>query len=476
MGRLVNGELKKSGDLFVSHRYKACLSFTAGVAAIAALMYLTQVYSVTFDADSLRRNIASADTLAAVSANPFELSVVHNISRSHAHYHRISDYLKSTGLPVSHISSTGLGAKSLEKVAFGEQALVALISGRLKDTDGLAQIRRLFIGNDVLLARQRLRRFDAAFRLRVKQFLSTKPTIGFSGAHGEHAWTGEKTDTDLRRYEYVKESLRSSYMALVSVSKYLDQKTLHGLDAVISLGAQKGLFAHELAELERFMHQGGKWFLCMDSAQAMAGSPLAKWLAQQEIESMQYPVANESDYLSLSRSVRDRGFVMVQDYGSSPVTNVLRRQAALSASVFSSPSLFKPKKSGPKASIAAIPSKDSFADKNGNYSKDGTESFVPKDFGVLLSKNIGKGKFLLSGDCAWMQDFLMGSSGNRLLWAGVESWLFNPDIVSFGPETKDQYLVRSTKQAKSFLWLTTVLVPLCVLWLGFFNLVWFRKS
>ncbi len=457
---------------YTSYRAKIAVLCLLSAAFISVFMFLTQVYSHTFDADSLRLNLASKATLDAVGSNPHQLRIVHNIKRDHPHVHRILGYLKSTGLEVDSFDSAKLPAGVLDKMAFGEQALIAIWSEKLSDIEGFPQIRRLFIGSDVLVARQRLRRLDGSFRLRLHQFLDDKSIIGFTGSHGEHAWTGEKSKTDLRKYEYIKRSLRDSYRELVSLAKFIHKDTLKDIEAVISIDGRTGWFEQELKHMDAFLENGGKWFLCLDSARELQRSPLGAWLGQHNIQFSRFAMADESEHLSLGGTLRDRGFLMVQEYGGSPVARVLRRQPALTATVFSSPSLFSLKDKG---ALAAFPSPSAFEDKNGNFKKDADENLLGPAYGILLSKQIGKGKLLLAGDCGWLQDFLMGSTGNRLLWAGAESWLFNPEVSAFEPDTKDQFLLRTSKQAKSFLWLTTALVPFAVLWLGFVNLVWFRK-
>gem|GEM_PF-4953449 len=186
-----------------------------------------------------------------------------------------------------------------------------------------------------------------------------------------------------------------------------------------------------------------------------------------------FQAADDEDFLSVSGSVRDRGFIMVKEYGKAPLSRPLRQQPALTASVFSSPSMFSSKHPN---TVSAIPSETSFADQNANFRRDADEPSVQDGFGVLVTKEFGVGKLVLAGDCGWMQDFLIRSTGNRLLWAGVQSWLLNPKVSDVESDTKDHFLLRTSKQSKSFLWLTTVLVPLSVLWLGFMNLVWLRKK
>jgi|GEM_PF-6122522 len=216
-----------------------------GIVVICGCMYLAMQMAYTFDADALRRNFASAATKSAIGANSSQLEIVHNLRRDHSHYHRIIDYLKSTGLSVSSLEKNQLDPKVLQKMAFGEEALIAIWSKKLEDNAGDPQIRRLFIGNDVLVARQRLRRLDGMFRLRVQQFLAVKPVIGFTTMHGEHAWTGQKDTNDIRQYKYIKGSLRGAYRELRSLSGFVTGESLAGIEAVFSLDAHKGWFARE---------------------------------------------------------------------------------------------------------------------------------------------------------------------------------------------------------------------------------------
>lgn len=196
--------------------------------------------------------------------------------------------------------------------------------------------------------------------------------------------------------------LKEEGLAVKSSAQMFTDDLLKGVNAVIISGPFKPIEPKEVEALRRFLERGGRLAVMLH-----IGSPFADLLQSLNVDFTNYVLGEQENIID-----NDTRNFLVKDFATHPLFDSMDH-----FSLYGGWALMNTE---PSARIIATTSPTGWVDFNGD--KKLSNGDVVQAFGVVVSGEIGAGRFVVFGDDAIFQNKFLDDS-NRQLAKNLAGWL-----------------------------------------------------
>lgn len=341
-------------------------------------------------------------------------------------------------------------------------------------------------------ARRTLKSIDKEFQKSFLEITSTRKTIYFTRGHGEMTWLGEGNDNPTRSLRAIEGFLRSQNYSVrfLGINEGSTTAVPDDASVVVIAGPTEPFLKEEIDVLNAFAEKGGKIMAFLDvqsptgELQALAPAkqnPLFEWLKEAGISFVQTPLANDKNYVPVSRTDADHWFIFTNMFTShESVINLARNDDRLAILIYAGGYLtVSPEKGRWKTYETVRSDSNTFNDENRNFKLDGEEKRNSYIIGAITetknstpgegSQNKEYGRIVVFGDASFISDLVAtNSQGNAIFFADSLKWLVGDSQISGEVAAEEDVKIRhtNTEETKWF-YGTVLIVPLLVLGAGF---------
>lgn len=224
------------------------------------------------------------------------------------------------------------------------------------------------------------------------------PLVLFDQAHDQRFVIEKEEPLHLSAFAAI---LKEEGLTVKSSSEPFTDELLQGVDAVIISGPFKPIELQEVAVLHRFLERGGRL-----AAMLHIGSPFAALLQSLEVDFTNFVLGEQENIID-----NDPKNFLVKELATHPLFGNMDH-----FSLYGGWALMN---TAPSARIIATTSPKGWVDFNGD--KKLSNGDVVQVFGVVVSGEIGAGRFVVFGDDAIFQNRFLDAS-NRQLAKNLARW------------------------------------------------------
>jgi hypothetical protein len=340
-------------------------------------------------------------------------------------------------------------------------------------------------------ARKNLKSIDKEFQKSFLEITTSRKTIYFTRGHGEMTWLSEGTDNPFRSLKAIEGYLRTQNYStrFLGVSEGFTTGVPDDAAVVVIAGPTEPFLKEEIDSLNGFVEKGGKVMAFLD-IQGPTGelvniadkkpNPLYEWLSQAGLSYVQTPLANDKNFVPMSRSDADHWFIFSNIFTShESVINLARNDERLAILMYASGYLTVTPEKGKWKTYETVRSvTDTFNDENRNFKIDGEEKRDSYIIGAIAEtkapvkgeggKNNDYGRIVVFSDASFISDLVAtNSQGNAIFFADSLKWLVGDVQISGQVAEEEDVKIRHTnKEETTWFYGTVVVVPLLVLGAG----------
>jgi hypothetical protein len=341
-------------------------------------------------------------------------------------------------------------------------------------------------------ARRTLKSIDKEFQKSFLEITSSRKTIYFTRGHGEMSWLGDSNDNPTRSLRAIEAYLRSQNFSVrfLGINEGSTTAVPDDASVVVIAGPTEPFLKEEVEVLNGYAEKGGKIMAFLDvqgptgELQALAPTgqnPLYEWLKETGINFVQTPLANDKNFVPVSRSDADHWFIFSNMFTShESVINLARNDDRLALLIYAGGYLVvSPEKGKWKTYETVRSDSNTFNDENRNYKLDADEKRNSYIVGAITeiknaqpgdpNQNNEYGRIVVVADANFVSDLVAtNSQGNAIFFADSLKWLVGDTAISGEVASEEDVKIRhtNTEETKWF-YGTVILVPLLVLGAGF---------
>ncbi len=376
---------------------------------------------------------------------------------------------------------------------------------------------RIQVGLTLATARGVLKQFDTEFQRAFLALTAAKKTVYFSKGHGEMAWTGGDSEEAMKRtisilYAFLQNqnySVRQFGLGEGSGRGVPDEAT-----AVAIIGPTKPFLQEEIDVLKAYIEKGGKLLVMLDlekpkevgvgGEQNPPTDPLLNFLAEIGIEFNKTPLANDRNYVAITKTAVDHQFIFSNIFTShESVTSLARHEEKIALLMWNSGYFRITPQLGLWRSFETVKTlPDTFVDANKNYSFDkDTEKRGTQTLGVaaLFRKEVTKpeekppetpdkpdkkdekkpdgkdekkeeieARVIAFASASAVSDILIRNPGNLLFASDAIKWLTGDNKITGNLTSEEDVKIQHTKkQDLVWFWGSVIAVPFLLIGTGF---------
>jgi len=234
---------------------------------------------------------------------------------------------------------------------------------------------------------------------------------------------------------------------------------------VMVLGPQKPFLPEEIATLKRFWDGGGKLFIALDPE---AGVDMSDLLGPLGIKFHATTLANDQAFARRTHQDGDRVNLVTASYSSHPTMTTLQRLCMRAPMILPGAGWMETLKDHPKDVIIDSPLKAhfaTFADTNGNFQREPTETPRPYELSVTATK--GSARLVAIADSDFLSDAVIRFGGNGLFVLDSVRWLTGDEAYTGATSSEaDVPITHTRKQDVVWFYSSVFLAPVLVIGLG----------
>lgn len=455
----------------VEHAWRRGWSFALLAPTLFLVNFLAERHDQRVDLALGSTATPSEQTMMAVRESTRDVRVLLFFPRRNEVAQKLMRYLEPLADASPHLTvervDQALAREEAQQARISDNGFVVLMRG-----DATEKIR---IGEDLRSARSALRRFDADFLKRFLRSTSSEKTAYFTVGHDERAFgraDGEDPRAPVTFSSRQLENLQYDVRPL-GLAEGLQSEVPDDAGIVFIMGPARDFLPAEQESLRTALMSGGRILLALD---ANTEARFETLLAGTGLEFDPTPLADEQNFVALTRTRADRSILPTNVYRRHPSLQLLPRNRQTATLFLGAGSLKKTdveEGAALQSSVTIETLPTAFADRDGDFELDGDESTGSRPLvaAVTTTSTTGEeGRMVVLSDVDALADELVTQvQGNLVLLRDVFLWLQKEDdpVVTVDADD-DVKIVHRREEDVMVFYGTTFGVPLLVLGLGWF--------
>ena len=456
-------------------------------AALTGINYAGDKKDVSKDLSYLKVRTPTESTLKMVGALDKDVTMALFFPMGNEVRGLVTDYFEALAKKQPHIKLAYYDKDMHPTKA--EEHRVSRNGQVVLDFDG--KKAKIDIGTTLTKARKALKELDQEFQKAFLEITADRLTLYFTRGHGEMSWVGEAGESPFRSLKAIEAFLRRQNYStrLFGVAEGSATAVPDDAAAVIIAGPNEPFLPEEIQVLKAYIERGGNVMVFTDIqgpdgemvADASRPNPLYEMLSEMGLKFYQETLANDKNFVTMTRSDTDRWFIFTNLFTSHDSVLTLARNEERVALLIYQGGYFKVTAETPKwrtfETVRAL--SDTYNDSNRNYRLDGSEKQDSYVIGAVselknakvstVAKNKKGGRVLAFSDASAISDLVaINNQGNALFFVDSLKWLVGESESTGEIATEEDVKIRHTsKQDAVWFHSTVVVVPLLVLGAGF---------
>jgi len=346
---------------------------------------------------------------------------------------------------------------------------------------------RIDTGLELTKARKSLATLDGEFQKAFFDVTADRKTAYFTRGHGEMSWLGANGNNQLKSLKTIEAYLRQQNISLkqFGVSEGSAEMVPDDASVVIIVGPTKPFQTAEINALKDYLNKGGSVVTFFDLDADLSETqikpndwPLRELYSEMGINFIDEMLANDREYVSATKSERDKWFVHTNVFTSHPsVVSLSKHEERVALMLFESGYFnIKNTSTGWKATETVKSLSSTFVDLNRDFAINANaESRSARVVGAVSEKKIAgnpdrkSSKVVAFSDATFLADAVIRNPGNRLYFADSIKWAAGQAEFAGAISTEeDVRIVHTSKEDAIWFNGTVFAMPLLVIGFGFF--------
>ncbi|QQR90639.1 MAG: Gldg family protein [Myxococcales bacterium] len=350
--------------------------------------------------------------------------------------------------------------------------IVLLLQGDGKN----AKAQSFEIGDDLELARGKLKKLDEHFQQNLTKLTRPPRSLHLSVGHREYSSAGQDGDAPGQRTQNLQTLLGRFNISTkeLGLAQGLAQEVPADTRAIAILGPREAFLPEEAQALGRYVQHGGRVLVNVDPDSETGLEPFFSLLG---IKVEQGILNSKKQHMRRSFTPADHEIVFTNNYSSHPTVTTASGHSREAATVFLrggalsrleekadaislKPSVIFPMRSGI----------DSFLDLNDDHEQNGNESSKSYNMMAAITVNQPKGeegRVVVIADGDFATDQLIRVPGNTLVLVDSLRWLIGEEEIAASLTSEEDIPIEHTRdEDKIWFYATAFGLPLPLLALG----------
>lgn len=395
-----------------------------------------------------------------------------------------SDFSEVKPLASEYITSLQKKEPRL-KVSFHDKELEPALAKERKITEnGTIYLQyqdreeRFKIGSDLNKARRNLKKLDQTFQQSLAKLIAKEKVLYFTEGHGEMRGAWDKDPR--RRTQGLDKILRSQNVKIkkVGAKNGLLSEIPSDATAVVILAPTSPFLDAEAATIKRYIERGGSVLFATDDDDsndqqllAPTSYPLRNAFKESGLGLDATPLANEKNFVTLTKKPADRWFIHTNIFGSHEATTTLsKHDRQLQALFFRTGSLILNNQNDWQSTPLVKTLRGTFRDNNKNFTFDKDEKKEVFVLGAAATKKFGdqSARLIMVADAHVFGDFLLQNLGNQIMVLDFFKWLTRDAAMATSQSNEEDIKIIHNKSKHNYVFFGSILgVPALVLVTGF---------
>jgi hypothetical protein len=455
--------------------------------ALSGINYAGDKKDVSKDLSYLKVRTPTESTLKMVGALDKDITIALFFPMGNEVKGLVTDYFEALAKKQGHVK-LAFYDKDMHPTK-AEEYRVSRNGQIVMDMDGKKS--KIEIGTTLTKARKALKELDQEFQKSFLEITADRLTLYFTRGHGEMSWLGEGAESPFRSLKAIEAFLRrQNYSTRVfGVGEGSATAVPDDAAAVIIAGPTEPFLPEEIQVLKAYIERGGNVMVFTDIQGAdgqLIGdtsrpNPLYDMMAEMGIKFHQEPLANDKNFVTMTRSDADHWFIFSNIFTShESVITLARNEERVAVLIYQGGYLSVTAETPKWRSFETVRVlSDTYNDTNRNYKLDGNEKQDAYVVGAVseykdaksspVSKGKKGGRVVAFADASAISDLVaINNQGNALFFVDSLKWLVGESESAGEIATEEDIKIRHTSKEDA-VWFhsTVVVVPLLVLGAGF---------
>lgn len=455
--------------------------------ALAGINYAGDKKDVSKDLSYLKVRTPTESTLKMVGALDKDVTIALFFPMGNEVKSLVSDYFEALAKKQGHVKLAYYDKDMHPTKA--EEYRVSRNGQIVMELDGKKS--KVDIGTTLSKARKALKELDQEFQKSFLEITADRLTLYFTRGHGEMSWLGEGAETPIRSLKAIESFLRrQNYSTRVfGVGEGSATAVPDDAAAVIIAGPTEPFLPEEIQVLKAYIERGGNVMVFTDIqgpdgelvGDSSRPNPLYDMLAEMGIKFHQEPLANDKNFVTMTRSDADHWFIFTNIFTShESVITLARNEERVAVLVYQGGYLSVTAETPKWRNFETVRAlSDTYNDANRNYKLDNGEKQDAFVIGAVseykdakpspVSKGKKGGRVVTFADASAISDLVaINNQGNALFFVDSLKWLVGESESAGEIATEEDVKIRHTSKEDA-VWFhsTVVVVPLLVLGAGF---------
>ena len=459
------------------------------LAILLNVNYLAVEHNKVSDWSYLKVTSVSATTQAMVTDLDQPLQVYAFFTKDNEVYPYVNEYLASLAaasqLLTVQVIDKDISPVRAEKFRVHKNGNLVLALAADKQTAAAnkasnkqqAQYEKIYIGNELRIAREKLRGLDAWLQQALLKLHAEPRKVYFTRGHGEFTWDYQRDPR--RSLRAVRALLKKQNFRLreLGLDKGSGRSLPDDVGLVVIAGPTEAFLQEEVDALRTYLAGGGKALVLLDieratglTTTALDTYPLLHFLHNEV--GMQFNaqvLANDRSYVVATKSVTDRWFLVSNNFTShESVATMSDYDEKVAVLFFQSGHFILKGGNGEwqtQATMKTLPG--TFIDVNKNFAFDkDSETRANFDICAAAEWQAKGGRIFACADATLAADILMQAAGNKLLFIDSLKWLMRDKHRGAPASEQDKKIIHGRDEDLVIFYSTIIAVPLLVLLVG----------
>ena len=346
---------------------------------------------------------------------------------------------------------------------------------------------RIDTGLELTKARKSLATLDAEFQKAFYDVTADRKTAYFTRGHGEMSWLGSSGKDPLRSLKTIEGYLRQQNISIkqFGVSEGSAEMVPDDASVVIIAGPKSPFQTAEINAIRDYLNKGGSVITFFDLNANLSETkveasdwPLRAFYSELGIGFVGEMLANDREYVSATKSQRDKWFIHTNVFTSHPsVVSLSKHEERVALILFESGYLnIKNNSADWKATETVKSLSSTFVDLNRDFTLNtGKETRSARVVGAVSEKKIEgnpdrtSSKVVAFSDATFLSDAVIRNPGNLLYFADSLKWAAGQaEFAGAISSEEDVRIVHTSKEDAIWFNGTVFAMPLLVIGFGFF--------